>query len=206
LHASAIIARPLRRRAVGAIIGAQLGALESRHRNEPGRLNASGIGVENGGIIASSYSARSRSPNPGGTKWAVPGSAASCDAGRPACSGGGGGRCALAGREGRRDLRRGDSGSCSLRRVDVHVTMIASRAPDIPSLRSSDTGVLDVDRGPPRWGAGPDRRLPAWRCPCALTLARRLTSRRPERRPRDAAPSPCAGRSPPRWAFEQSPW
>ena len=34
-------------------------------------------------MIASSHSHRSRTPQPGGTKWEVPGSTASCDAGIP---------------------------------------------------------------------------------------------------------------------------
>ena len=37
----------------------------------------------NGGIIATSQSARSRTPLPGGMKCDVPGSTASCDVGQP---------------------------------------------------------------------------------------------------------------------------
>src|SRR5215218_10902803 len=60
---------------------------DARHAPPPADGSASGVGASrNCGTIASSHSARSRTPLPGGIKWAVPGSTTSRDSGRPARS------------------------------------------------------------------------------------------------------------------------
>src|SRR5829696_7610532 len=57
------------------------------HAPPPADGSASGVGASrNGGTIASSHSARSRTPLPGGMKWAVPGSTTSWDLEKPARS------------------------------------------------------------------------------------------------------------------------
>jgi hypothetical protein len=51
---------------------------DARHVPPHAEGSASGVGASrNGGTIASSHSARSRTPLPGGMKWAVPGSTTS---------------------------------------------------------------------------------------------------------------------------------
>ena len=70
-----------------ALRGARRGAPRGCPLRRPGLTgdqDASGTAPSrNGGIIASSQSARSMTPSPGGNKWVVPGSTASCDAGGP---------------------------------------------------------------------------------------------------------------------------